>query len=244
MAQICVLQHIACETLGTIEQVLHSCGLTPSHVRAFAGDPVPKRLPRNVSGLIVMGGPMGVYEQARYPYLAAEMHLIDRALKDELPIFGTCLGSQLLATVLGAEVHRGEGGKEIGWHEVTLSELAAADAIWSALPAAGEDRFTAFHWHGDVFGLPAGAVQLAASERTPCQAFVHGRNAYGTLFHMEVTGKIVHDLVATFAPELVAEGVDGQQIIAAAADHLVHLQQLGRTVFEAWAGLALAHESA
>ena len=244
MTEICVLQHIGCETLGIMEQVLHNCGLTPSYVRAYAGDPVPKRLGRNVSGLIVMGGPMSVYEQTRYPYLADEMHLIDRALKNEIPIYGTCLGSQLMAAVLGSEVRRGEGDKEIGWYEVELSEMAAADAIWSGLPAAATERFTAFHWHGDVFALPEGAVQLASSERTPCQAFVHGRNAYGTLFHMEVTETIVRDLVATFADELATAGLDGQQIVAAAADHLAPLQRLGRTVFEAWAALALTRAAA
>ena len=236
-----MLQHIACETLGTIEQVLHNCGLTPHYVRLFDGEPVPERLGRDVCGLIVMGGPMGVYEQARYPHLRDEMHLIERALKEERPIFGTCLGSQLLASVLGSDVRQGER-KEIGWHLVTLSEEAAEDTIWSPLAAGADARspaFTAFHWHGDVFALPAGAVPLASSDITPCQAFVHG-NAYGTLFHMEVTEKIVRDLVATFASELTQEGLDGPEIVAAAATHLAQLQSRGRTVFEGWTGLALS----
>ncbi len=186
---------------------------------------------------------MGVYDQARHPHLSEEMHLIDRALKDETPIFGTCLGSQLLASVLGSDVRRGER-KEIGWHEVTLSEGAAADEIWSPLMEASSEiqtrAFTAFHWHGDVFALPAGTVQLASSDITPCQAFVHGRNAYGTLFHMEVTEKIVRDLVATCAAELTQERLDGTEIVAAAATHLAQLQSRGRAVFEGWAGLALS----
>lgn len=248
MTEICVLQHIACETLGTIEQVLHNAGLTPCYVRLFDGEPVPERLGRDVCGLIVMGGPMGVYEQARYPHLGDEMRLIDRALKEEMPIFGTCLGSQLLASVLGADVLRGER-KEIGWHEVALSEGAAADAIWSPLTEASHyeiqtSSFTAFHWHGDVFALPAGAVPMASSNITPCQAFVHGSNAYGTLFHMEVTEKIISDLVVTFAKELGQEGLDGAEIVAASTTHLAQLQSRGRSVFEGWAGLALSQGTA
>lgn len=241
MTEICVLQHIACETLGTIEQVLLNGGLTPRYVRLFDGEPVPKRLGRDVCGLIVMGGPMGVYEQDRYPHLGDEMHLIESALKEEMPIFGTCLGSQLLASVLGADVLRGER-KEIGWHQVALSEGAAADAIWAPLTEAGTQAqaFIAFHWHGDVFALPAGAVQLASTTITPCQAFVHGGHAYGTLFHMEVTEKIIRDLVVTFAQELRQEELDGAEIVAASTTHLAQLQSRGRAVFEGWAGLALA----
>ena len=110
----------------------NNSGLAARYVRLFDGEPVPKRLGHDVCGLILMGGPMGVYEQARYPHLSDEMHLIDRALKEETPIFGTCLGSQLLASLLGSDVRRGER-KEIGWHQIELGEGAVADAIWSPL---------------------------------------------------------------------------------------------------------------
>ena len=242
MPEILVLQHIHSEALGIIEQVLVRYGLTPRCIEIFAGEPVPRRMGQ-AAGLVVLGGPMSVYEQTRHPHLAEEMHLIDRALRSETPILGICLGSQLLAAVLGAEVHGGER-QEIGWHEVTLGELAGADALFSpAVEESGETTFTAFHWHGDVFVLPAGAESLASSEMTTHQAFVYGRSAYGIIFHMEVTEKIIGDMVTAFSDELAKEGIEGDEILEGMAAHLTQLNHIGRTVFEAWASEALAWSS-
>lgn len=238
MSEVMVLQHVQCETLGIVEQVLQGCGLTPHYVRAFDGDEVPRRLGQ-AAGLVVLGGPMSAYEQTRYPFLAEEMHLIDRAVKAEVPVLGICLGSQLLAAVLGAEVHGGEA-KEIGWHAVTLGELAEADPVLGAArEAAGGAAFTAFHWHGDVFAVPEGAEPLAASERTPYQAFVHGRNAYGVLFHMEVTERIVQDMVSTFEDELAGAGIEGETVLEGRDRHLHDLQHIGRAAYQAWAALVV-----
>lgn len=234
MATLLVLQHNPCETLGLLEQVLSASGLRAEYVRPFDGQEVPRRL-QGHAGLVALGGPMGVYEQARYPWLAAELHLIDRALKDGAPILGICLGSQLLAAALGAQVRRGPR-KEIGWHEVRLSAPAAADGLWSTVSGGG-GAFTAFHWHGDVFDLPAGAASLASSAATACQAFVHGGNAYGLLFHMEVTERVVAGMVRAFGDELREAGVDGAAILDGTARHLPALHRVGRPVFQAWAGL-------
>lgn len=238
MSEILVLQHVQCEGLGILEQVLMGYGLKPRCIRAFDGDEVPHR-PGKAAGIIVLGGPMSVYEQTRYPFLVQEMHLIDRAVRTEVPVLGVCLGSQLLAAVLGADVHRGEA-KEIGWHPVTLGELAEADPVLGAArEAAGSPTYTALHWHGDVFAVPEGAEPLAASERTTCQAFVYGRNAYGVLYHMEVTERIVHDMVIAFEDELASEGLEGAAVLEDMGEHLSHLQHVGRAAYQAWAGLAL-----
>ncbi len=233
MAKIWVLQHVHCENLGIIAQVLQGCGFEPHYVQTFAGEPVPEEM-KDATGLIVMGGPMGVYDQDRYPFLKDEMRLIDQALKAEKPVLGVCLGSQLLAAVLGAEVKKGNA-KEIGWHGVELSEEGRGDWLWSGV----ESSFMAYQWHGDVFDLPAGATSLAFSQLTSCQAFSYGRNAYGLLFHMEVTEKIIQDMVDTFAEELQEENLDGQEILAQAGQHLPALQRRGRAFFQAWAGLAV-----
>lgn len=232
MSKVWVLQHIHCETPGTIANALESTATTAHYVRTFEGQPVPKTI-GDVAGLIVMGGPMGVYDHPRYPFLRDEMRLIDQALQQEKPVLGVCLGSQLLAATLGAAVTKGER-KEIGWHPVTLTESAVTDRLWAGV----EPSFMAYHWHGDVFELPQGAVSLASSGLTECQAFRYGRSAYGFLFHMEMTERIIEDMVKTFTDELQEAGVDGREIVGRVGDYLPDLQKIGETVFQRWASLS------
>lgn len=226
------VQHICCETAGKIENVLQARGFSTTRVQIFKGHQVPREL-GGAASLVILGGPMGVYEGERYPFLRQEAGLIEEALKSGKPVLGICLGSQLLASVLGARVKRGEK-KEIGWHPVRLTESAATDALWKEIASP----FIAYHWHGDVFDLPSGSVSLASSDLTPCQAFRHGDNAYGFVFHMEVTETIVRDMVRVFADELRAEELDGEEILRQAKEHLQALNQIGETVFQRWAELA------
>ena len=228
MAAIWVIQHIHCETLGTIAEALDREGITIQFVRVFAGEQIPKEMGA-AAGLIVMGGPVGVYEQDRYPFLRDEICLIEQALTEKKAILGVCLGSQLLAAVLGARVAKGKQ-KEIGWYPVTLSRAAMADPLWKGI----ESPFTAYHWHGDVFELPRGAEALASSALTPYQAFRYGKNAYGFLFHMEVTEKIIQEMVQTFADELQEAQIDGREILEKARDYLPGLRKIGDTIFQRW----------
>jgi len=147
-------------------------------------------------------------------------------------VLGVCLGSQLLASVLGAKVYPGKQ-KEIGFHKIKLAPDALDDKLWVGVPR----EFTGFHWHGDVFDLPKGAEVLASSDLTPVQAFSYGDKAYGLLFHMEVTETIVEKMVAAFAGELKQAGIDGQQILTAADKHLAGLSKIGGSVFGRWATL-------
>ncbi len=229
MSRVLTIQHVLCETLGTIADVLSVQGRAIDVVRTFDGQPLPNGLER-ADGLIVLGGPMGVYEQDRHPFLRDEIRLIEEALRDEKPVLGVCLGSQLLAAALGAKITKGKR-KEIGWYPVRLTEAGTNDPLWTGLDPA----FTAYHWHGDVFDGPPGAVSLASSDLTACQAFRYGRHAYGFLFHMETTRPIIEDMVATFADELREAGIDGRAIRDRAGDHLPRLQELGRGVFGRWA---------
>jgi len=228
MATVYVLQHIDCETPGIISECLKTEGFVTDSIRTFEGQLIPQSM-ANASGLIVMGGPMSVYDQARFPFLLDEQRLIEQALKDDKPVLGVCLGSQLLAATLGAEVKSG-AQKEIGWHPVTLTESAATDVLWNDLPA----QFTAYHWHGDVFDLPQGAVSLASSEMTPCQGFRYGVHAYGFLFHMEVTEKIIKNMVVEFQNELEEQHITAGSIIQKTSKNLSELQTIGGKVFRRW----------
>jgi GMP synthase (glutamine-hydrolysing) len=227
-----VLQHTPSEALGTIEDVLRGHDIGFNYVQTFAGTPVPEGM-ADKAGLIVMGGPMGVYEQDKYPFLRDELRLIESAVALERPILGVCLGSQLLAAALGAEVKKGER-KELGWHAVTLSDSAVQDALFAGI----NSPFWPFHWHGDVFSLPAQAVRLASSQQTPNQAFRYGKNAYGMLFHLEVTGEQISQMVLDFADELTEAGGAAEEIAGQIPHRLPALQEIAGGVFDRWASVA------
>lgn len=237
MAKVWVLQHHPAENLGAIAQALEAAALTWQYVRVFDGDTVPAEM-KGADGLIVMGGAEAVYRLDRYPYLRAEMRLIEDALKAGRPVLGVCLGSQLLAAVLGANVRRA-AHKEIGWYPVRLRPDAKDDRLLRGLAdefaEESSREFVACHWHGDVFDLPAGAVPLASSELTELQAFRHGENAWGLLFHAEMTQRIVAALVAEFGKGLKRVGIDGDEILASTPRYLPALSKIAETIFGRWA---------
>ena len=230
MAKIYVLQHHPVENLGTIADALEGAALAWQYVRVNEGQPVPRDM-KGAGGLIVMGGPMGVYQTERYPWLRDEMALINDSIKRNLPVLGICLGAQILAAALGAKVERNANGKEIGWHPIKLEDAAKEDRLCRDLPGT----LTPFHWHGDIFELPAGAVSLAKSEKTPCQAFRYGDKAYGFQFHFEVTRDAVAAMAEAFAKEVDREKVDADAMVARAAELTPALEKIADTVFSRWA---------
>ena len=227
-----MLQHSPCEDLGAIAPVLRSRGLVPRYLRTHLGEPVPAAMGETVA-LLLLGGPMGVYDRLRYPFLGDEMRLIEQALKLERPVLGVCLGSQLLAAALGAGVAPGPK-KEIGWYPVQLLDDARSDPLWSGAPT----EFCAFHWHGDIFELPEGAIPLASSELTAHQSFRLG-SACGCLFHMEITEKIVRGMVDLFADELAQEQLVGEDILTQTGRFLPPLRRVGDTFFHNWATMVM-----
>jgi GMP synthase (glutamine-hydrolysing) len=220
---------VAPEPPGRIADALREQNVSHRIVRIFDGDRVPETL-GDASGLVVMGGPMGVGDAQERPHLRAECALIEAALQHGHPVLGVCLGSQLLAHVLGADVHPGPT-MELGWHDLTLTQAAANDPLWhdvtSPLPA--------FHWHGDVFDLPKGAVSLAHSKQTAHQAFRHGRAAYGFLFHLEMTPPLIAQMTRTFPGDVDAAGADGAAIREVTSRHMDTLAPVAQRVFRRWA---------
>ncbi|HYR20086.1 MAG TPA: type 1 glutamine amidotransferase [Myxococcales bacterium] len=228
MKRVLVLQHEAFEGPGTLGEALSGCELRV--VCTFAGDPVPARLAED--GLVVLGGGMGVYEADRHPHLREEMSLLQDAVRSGRPVLGICLGSQLLAAALGAQVAKAPR-KEIGWFEVDLLPGATDDALFAGAPAS----FAAFHWHGDAFALPAGAVPLAATAMTPLQAFRAGPRAWGIQFHLETDRQVLEAMLTSGAEELRDTGADAARILARAAAELPRLRALALQVFARWAAL-------
>jgi GMP synthase (glutamine-hydrolysing) len=162
-------------------------------VEALSGDPIPDH--DEVSGVVAMGGPMNVDEVERYPALAEEREWLAEAVQRRIPVLAICLGAQLLARALGAEVRPGRS-PEIGFAHIEVHD--PHDPIIGALAP----ETTMFHWHGDVFELPAGAVSLASSAKTEHQAFRYG-NAWGLLFHPEADAALVEAWMKV--PQMVME---------------------------------------
>jgi len=178
-----VLQHIACEPPAAYEDELLARGLQLHRVQLDEGDDLPDW--RAHSAIVAMGGPMGAYDDALHPWLGPEKRLIAEAVHAGKPFWGVCLGAQLLAASLGANVAAGPL-PEVGVLPVELTAAAAADPVFAAAPAS----FGAFQWHGDTYELPPGAVRLARSEHYEQQAFVFA-NAYALQFHLELTPALV-----------------------------------------------------
>jgi GMP synthase (glutamine-hydrolysing) len=231
MSKILVLQHHPGETLGVISEALQSAALAWQYVRSYAGQPVPANL-KGAEGLIVMGGPQGVYEQDKYPYLRDEIALVRSAVSEGKPVLGICLGSQVIAAALGARVAPA-AAREMGWYPVRLAAAARDDRLFSGVP----EVFTACHWHGDIFDLPAGATALASSEMSACQAFRYGDNVYAILFHVEITEPILDGWVRGSAAELAREQIDSDAILADAGRRVSAMEPIAETIFGRWAAL-------
>jgi len=181
-------EHAAFEGLGEIGSWAGERGHELKRSRLYAGDPLPE--PGSFDWLIVMGGPMGVHEEDRFPWLRAEKAFIRQAAERGNRLLGICLGAQLIAEALGGEVLPNPE-REIGWHPVFKSAGAERSSFSSLVPA----RFQAFHWHGDTFRPPPGSVRLAESEGCADQAFSIDGRILGLQFHLEITPKGIADLV-------------------------------------------------
>jgi GMP synthase (glutamine-hydrolysing) len=192
---VLIIKNIEAEGPGTIEDFLREEGMPFVIVELGSGETPPPL--EDFTALIVLGGPMGVYEMDRYPHLMTASRIMREALNRDMKVLGVCLGSQMLAHCLGAEVYPGPQ-KEIGWFHIELTGDGLKDPLMRRLalhPRVGDfwRRFKVFHWHGDTFDLPAGSVRLAGSHLYENQAFRFGKNTYGFQFHMEVTRDMISD---------------------------------------------------
>ncbi len=219
--KVIAIQHVSHEPMGYIEDILREKGIEYEYIHVYEGE---KPEIRDATHIVIMGGPMGVYEEDRYPFLAEEKEMIRQAFKRNIPILGICLGAQLIANALGKRVYPYK--KELGWFKVRKFE---DDSVTKDLP----EILTVFQWHGDTFDLPDGAKLLYAGDLVRNQAFRIG-NAIGLQFHLEVTPEIVRDWVER---EESLSDEDRKRIIAETDEHIDELLKNCRKLVDAFLNL-------
>jgi GMP synthase-like glutamine amidotransferase len=204
--KVLAVQNISCETLGTLEGMFRDDGFAVESIDAQRGVPASSK---GYSAIVILGGPMAVYDGL--PYLQKEQDLVRDAIKNNIPVLGVCLGSQLIAQAAGGRVYKGSK-KEIGWYDVKISK-EGKDSLFSGI--AGE-KMRVFQWHGDTYDLPKGAKVLAYSDLYP-QAFRVG-SATGVQFHLEVDEGMIKSWMQEYDREVRTEKIEKSAILPSAGD--------------------------
>lgn len=182
MIKVLVCKHVPQEGLGYFEQLFKGSGIDFDYQELYT-ESRPRRL-HDYQGLVVMGGPMNVYQEDKYPFLKTDLYYIEEALRLNLPMLGFCLGAQLFSRVLGGIVSKNEH-PELGWYDLVLTNEE------SLLLKGFPNKFKVFEWHEDTFSIPPGGKLLASSDTCRNQAFAWGTNVYGLQFHLELDGPMV-----------------------------------------------------
>lgn len=224
-----VIQHLAFEDLGSFSKVFQSQGF---EIRYYhAGVNIPEPIYMDESILVVLGGPIGVYETDIYPYLQQEIDGLKYRIQNQLPTLGICLGAQLLVAASGAKVYAGHV-KEIGWSTLQLSEQGFAS------PLKHLHDVNVLHWHGDTFDLPSDATLLASSEHYPHQAFAMGKHFLAMQFHPEADAQRFEQWLIGHCSELNQAKIDILQLRADNQRYGTALAQAGEQLLLEWlAGL-------
>lgn len=202
---VTVIQHVACEGPGPLlEGILEERGIGYEITRMDQGDAVPQ----DADLMIVLGGPMNVYEEERYPYLRELDEKIRTFVEGGGHFIGFCLGGQLLAKALGAPVSR-NAVQEIGVHQISLTREGRHDPLFAGVPKT----FPSLEWHGDTFAVPRGGTLLATSSYCRNQAF-RFKNAYGLQFHPEVTVGMLEEWATVYVDDLRKAGLPAAAVLA------------------------------
>lgn len=221
------IRHIGFEDLGAFEEPLLRAGYR-IHYYDTGQDELWTLDPVRTPLLIVLGGPMGAYEEDRFPFIAEELQLLEDRIAAGKPTLGICLGAQLIARASGARVYPGHT-KEIGFAPILLTEAGRTSPL-SAIP----DAQPVLHWHGDTFDLPAGAERLCETDLYPNQAFAIGPNVLALQFHLEAGAQGFERWLAGHADELAQAGIDPSALQHAATLHGPALPKIADAVLTRW----------
>ncbi len=197
---ILIIKHIDIEGPGTLGDFLNAQREPFSIIELGTGEKLPAD-PKLFKAVVVLGGPMNVDEEGRFPFLKPENDFIQQVLKAEIPFLGICLGSQLLAKAAGAKVVKSPV-KEIGWYKIHLTDKGKRDPLFMGF----REDDPIYHWHGDMFQIPSSGQLLAQSTGCPHQALKIGKNAYGLQFHVEVTDRSIKE----WCEEYIANDLPGR----------------------------------
>lgn len=204
MKNCLALRHVRFENAGLLQPILQQRGSPLRYLEAGV-DEIDRAAIVEADLLVVLGGPIGVYEEETYPFLAAEAAAVKARLTQNRPTLGICLGAQLMAKALGATVAPGPA-KEIGWAPLELTEAGQAS------PLRHIEKLHVLHWHGDNFALPPACSNLARTASCPHQAFSRGENLLGLQFHLEADPREIEAWLIGHAVELAAAGRDPRVI--------------------------------
>jgi GMP synthase (glutamine-hydrolysing) len=224
MQNVVAIRHVAFEDAGTLESVLKHRGLGLRYLEAGVDDLNPAK---DADLLVVLGGPIGIYEVDRYPFLKQELATIEAAVKKGIPVIGICLGCQALAAVLASRVYPGKQ-KELGWDEMTLTKEGKAS------PLGAIEGIRVLNWHGDTFDLPTGATRLASTAITPNQAFTYGPKILALQFHVELPQRDLEKWLIGHTVELANSKVDLGKLRAETARYAPAANEASQRLFTDW----------
>lgn len=223
------VQHVGYEDLGSFETTLarrgfeirYFCSRLIDYRHVYAPDP---------DLLIVLGGPMGVYETDKHPWIAHELKMIEERIESETPLMGVCLGAQMIAKALGAKVYKGEQGLEVGWSKITVNE----DGKKTPLRHLDGSKTFMMHWHGDTFDMPEGATLLASSGKYKKQAYRWGDHVLAMQCHPEVTENKLKLWYEGGKDDIEAAGLTVEHLKADAHAHNETLKKQAALFLDEW----------